>query len=173
TSIDIDEVESKITVNSDDADNIEWIYSTHRTVKSSPSSTQSTVVGLGKTFDFSNFQGSYVRARLTNKFGETATQPFGFAVESGSTKEDGDIISEIAGHGLTVYADRQRREVTVESTEAIDRVSVVNAAGSVVMFIEADGGNRVTFSTADLSAGVYVVVAANDYSAYTGKFINR
>ena len=173
TSIDIDEVESKITVNSDDADNIEWVYSTHRTVKSSSSSTQSTVVGLGKTFDFSNFQGSYVRARLTNKFGETATQPFGFAVESGSTKEDGDIISEIAGHGLTVYADRQRREVTVESTEAIDRVSVVNAAGSVVMFIEADGGNRVTFSTADLSAGVYVVVAANDYSAYTGKFINR
>lgn len=166
-SIEIDETNGTITINSDDADTIEWIYSTHRT-SSSASSTKSTVIGLGNKFNYKGFQGSYVRARLINKYGETALQPFGFANE-------GELGSGIASVGTTnpVKFSYNSADQTCTATcdEGIVRITLVNADGIVAKAAEYDGENNVILSTADLRDGVYVAVVLTSKAAYTAKFI--
>lgn len=161
-----DKASHLITIDSDDADRIEWISSTHRT-GSSASTTKSTVVGTGKTFDYTDFRGSYVRARLLNDYGETATQPFGFELETSTAIDPTGAASEPA---LALTHDKDMRVATLTCTEALVRVSVFNAAGVMVKYIESDGETSLAFPTADLAPGVYVVVAATPTAAYTAKF---
>lgn len=166
-SISVDKDRKTITIDSPDADNIEWIYSTHRTNPSSPSSTKSTVVGIGKTFPFEDYQGSYVRARLTNKYGETATQPFGF----GSDKMTTDNCITISPEGPAALDVKvESGSVTVNCTEPMTRISVFNVAGVMVRYLECDNLNNLTFSTSGLTTGIYVLVAATERAAYTAKF---
>lgn len=164
--ITIDDENGTITIDSDDADTIEWIYSTHRTNSSSAASTKSTVVGLGNKFDFNNYQGSYVRARLVNRYGETATQPFGFYVDKT------DVITATVGkqqeNSLTVMTDDKANSVTVGCTEVMKRITVINVAGMIVDYLEPDS-DTVTFSTSSYPTGVYIIVAATDHAAYTAK----
>lgn len=167
-SISYDPETSTITIDSNDADNIEWIYSTHRTSPSTPSSTKSTIVGLGKKFCFKNYQGSYVRARLTNKYGETATQPFGF---SSAKSSDIDLTASAAAESrLTVHTDAATDLVTVSCTEAMKRITVINTAGAIVKYLEPESTDA-TFSSAALPAGVYIIVAATERAAYTAKVL--
>lgn len=93
-----------ITVNTDDADAIYWIYSTDKPSSGSASSRKSTVVGMGKTFDFSGYQGRYVRALLTNDYGETCTQPFGIENKPGT-----------AGASSTVPYDEFEKTIFADS----------------------------------------------------------
>lgn len=170
-SINVDKENKTITIDSDDADNIEWIYSTHRTDSSSPLTTRSTVVGIGKSFPFKDYQGTYVRARLTNKYGETATQPFGFTVDNGTSHVSlPQVGEEKTDNMLKVMTDANTRTVTVECTEPMQRISVFNIAGMSVRYIECGMQTSVTFSSTDLADGVYVIVAATEKSAYTAKF---
>lgn len=166
-SITVDKEAKTITIDTDDADTIEWIYSTYRT-GSAASTTKSAVVGYGKTFDYNGFGGSYVRARLINSFGETATQPFGFECEETTSVSK---IEDKKANGLTVINNPGSDEVTLICTELMIRVSVMNAGGTIVRFMEFDGQTQVTFSKAELSNGVYVIVAATENSAYTGKIL--
>lgn len=163
----VDRDNNTITIDSDDAETIEWIYSTHRT-GSAASTTSSSIIGYGPIFDFTNYQGSYVRARLINRYGETAIQPLGFT-EKGSTSS-AEILKDKANY-LQVFTNPGAESVTLVCSEPMIRVSVVNSAGNIVKFIECDHLENMTFSKADLSAGVYVVVVATDRSAYTGKFM--
>lgn len=167
-SIYVDHDNKTITVDSDDADKIEWISSTHRTNASSPSTTKSTVVGIGNTFPFKDFQGSYVRARLTNSKGETATQPFGF-----TDKSDVSLISTEAGVSevsLNVNYDPYTGNLTMICTEPMQRVSIVNTAGMVVRAADCDGVTTFTLPCRHLATGVYVIVVATERAAYTSKF---
>ncbi|MDE6317886.1 MAG: hypothetical protein K2L73_05760 [Muribaculaceae bacterium] len=95
------------------------------------------MVGIGKSFPLKDYQGTYVRARLTNKYGETATQPFGFTVDDGtshvSLPQDG---KEKTDKMLKVMTDANTRTVTVECTEPMQRISVFNIAGMSVRYIE-------------------------------------
>ena len=168
-SITVDETAGTITVDTDDADTVEWIYSTHRTKASDPSSRRSTVVGMGKTFDYNGFQGSYVRARLVNKYGETATQPFGF--ENSGAMDVETVAAKTSA--LTLEYDSAAREVKATCSEGLERVSLVNAAGAVVKVVECGGATSVTIPAADLAVGVYIAVAATDRTAYTAKFTVR
>lgn len=165
--IEVDHENQTITIDSDDADTVEWIYSTHRT-GSSASTTQSTIIGYGPTFDFSNYQGSYVRARLVNKYGETAIQPFGFTVKTTSAVDKPSVEKS---EYLRVINNPGSESVTLVCSEPMLRVSVVNAAGSVVKFMEFDKLSTITFDKSELSSGVYVVVVATEKAAYTGKFM--
>ena len=167
--ITVDEDNHLIVIDTDDADTIEWIYSTHRT-GSTPSTTRSTIVGTGNTFDYTDYQGSYVRARLVNQYGETATQPFGFTLDS-STSAETPIAESVMAHGMELSNNAAMRLVTVKATEPVERITVINAAGAIVKYVEGTGENTVTFSTAELASGVYIVVVATDYAAYTGKFV--
>lgn len=168
-SISVDPENHTISIDSDDADRIEWISSTHRTNPSSPSTTKSTVVGIGNTFPFKDFQGSYVRARLTNKNGETATQPFGFA-DSNQTTLKNECLT--ADQLLTVVYDAGTGNLTVTCTEPMQRISLVNVGGTIVRYVECQGQTRITIPCSTLAQGVYVVVCATDRAAYTAKFFN-
>lgn len=163
----VDEDACTITIESDDADTIEWIYSTHRT-STSASSTKSTVVGYGKTFNYKGYCGSYVRARLINEKGETATQPFGFGEVNTNSAA---MIGADGNRGLTLSCEQATQTVTLQCSEPMKRISIVNSAGAVVSYLECDGETEKRVSIASLPAGVYVVVAATDRAAYTGKFI--
>ena len=166
-SIEVDSENNKIVINSDDADSIEWIYSTYRT-GSAASTTKSCIVGYGDTFDFSDYQGSYVRARLVNKYGETAIQPFGFEVTNSSSVTD---VKKETSNALTVVKNPGDDSVTLICTEPMQRISVVNSAGIIVRFIECDGLSTLNVSLNEIPNGVYVVVVASEKAAYTGKFI--
>lgn len=166
-SIDVDEDNKLITIDTEDADKIEWIYSTHRT-GSAASTTKSTVVGYGNTFDYNGYQGSYVRARLINDFGETATQPFGFAVE-GSTGVSQVGLDKTSS--LTLVKNPGDNSATLKCTEPMLRISIVNSDGTIVRYYECNEAMEYTFPISELSAGVYIAVVATPTSAYTAKFI--
>lgn len=168
-SISVDESQNLITIKSNDADDIEWIYSAHRT-GTAASTTQSTVIAKGNTFDYSGFQGSYVRARLVNQYGETATQPFGFEADTSTVVDAMTGLQE--DKKIEVLYDRDTKELTVTSTEPMQRITVLNAAGAIVKYAECKGLNTVTMRVADLAPGVHIVVAATDHTAYTEKFVN-
>lgn len=169
-SIEVNHETHTITIDTPDSDKIEWIYSTHQT-GSSLSTTQSTVVGIGNKFDYTGFNGTYVRARLVNQYGETATQPFGF--ETAETTSAGAIAAdELSRHGIEVVNDRSMKRITVTATEDISRITVINAAGAIVNYVEnTAGGNTLSFSSHQLASGVHILVVATPYAAYTHKLI--
>lgn len=166
-SINVDEDKHLITVNSEDADNIKWISSFHRTGSNAASATN-TVVGHGKTFDYSGFNGTYVRALLVNKHGETATQPFGF---------DEEVITgidESASVGVNNFkVTHTGSTVIAKCNEGIDRISVFNPAGIMVKYIECGGSEEVAMSISEFDKGVYILVAACKNAAYTDKFVKE
>lgn len=167
-SLKIDEANHTITIDTDDAETIEWISSTHRTDNSNPSSLKSSVVSLGKKFDYTGFQGSYVRARLVNKYGETALQPFGFDIASGPAST---ITPAIENSILITTVNSTEQSVTFTCSEGIERISVFNTAGIMVKYMECSDETTATLSTSNLSSGVYVAVVATSHAAYTSKFI--
>lgn len=169
-SINVDENNHVITIDTDDADNIQWISSFHyagtnTASRANAASATNTVVGIGKNFDYTGFRGSYVRALLTNKHGETATQPFGFVEDAVTDLED----SVSCERELTVSCDGNN--ITVSCTDALDRISIVNTAGMVVRLIPCNGVCDMTFSTDRMAGGVYILVASGSRAAYTEKII--
>ena len=79
TDIKVDEEQQTITIQTDGL--VHWIYATDKT-STSASSARSTIVGIGNTFSYKGYQGTYVRAFITNRFGETCTQPITFVDET-------------------------------------------------------------------------------------------
>ncbi|MDE6276781.1 MAG: hypothetical protein K2M06_01585 [Muribaculaceae bacterium] len=169
-AITIDETARTISIDTDDAATIEWIYSTHRTDPASAASCKSTVVGYGKTFDYTGFQGSYVRARLINKYGETATQPFGFEDTAVSA-----IASPMASQTCRLSAcyDSDAASLSLKCGEPMLRTTLVNAAGIVVSSTEIGALTDVSISGISLVPGVYVAVVATEKAAYTAVFSAR
>lgn len=167
-SVTVDEATRTITIHTDDAETIEWISSTHRTDNSNPSTMKSSVISLGNKFDYTGFQGSYVRARLINKYGETALQPFGFDVEAGTSSSIPSLNAEPA---FSATVNTAERSVTFRCDEGLLRVTLFNTAGMMVHYSEFNGENEVRISSSDLPSGVYVAVCATPAGAYSTKFI--
>ena len=163
----VDNENHTITIDTPDADTIEWIYSTHRT-SSSASSAKSTVVGLGKTFDFTGYQGTYVRARLVNSYGETALQPFGFT--DGSESDSIEYVTSTESPLVGSYSSVDKT-LSLSCGEGIVRATVISASGIIMKTAEQEADASMKINVADLSAGVYVVVVATPGSAYTYKFV--
>lgn len=165
SSIETDDTHHLITINSDDSDEIKWISSFHRTGTAASTATN-TIVGYGKTFDYTGFRGSYVRALLKNKYGETATQPFGFDED---LIVDVNIEKAISDNNISILSDD--KNVIIRSNEPLERISVVNTSGIIVKFLQCRGEREVTFPSSDLESGIYIIVAAGDRTACTEKLM--
>ncbi len=162
SEIEVDEATKTITIETDGL--VYWIYGTDKT-SSAASSTRSSVVGIGKTFHYNGYQGAYVRAFITNAYGETCTQPFGFIDSTLTNVEnihtDGDLK-------LFVFPNPATEEISVMMNEAntMDVIRVYDIEGKQVLSQSVDGA-LTTLPVGHLSSGIYLVTSGSR----TGKFI--
>ena len=152
TNIVVDEDNKTITIEADGL--VHWIYGTDKT-STSASSTRSSVVGIGKTFNYTNYQGSYVRALITNVYGETCTQPFGFVSEDGTDVENVITDEQLS---IVVFPNPTADQLTVFLNEVSDdeTLCVYDITGKQVMRHRVEG-NLTILPVHNLTSGIYLV----------------
>ena len=152
TNIVVDEEQHTITVEANGL--VHWIYGTDKT-SSAASSTRSSVVGIGKTFNYTNFQGTYVRAYITNMCGETCTQPFGFKNEN-STGVESLVTDEQLS--IVVFPNPTTDQLTVFLNEVHDNeeLCVYDITGQQVIRHRVEGAITI-LPVHDLTSGIYLV----------------
>ena len=152
TDIAVDEANKTITIEANGM--VYWIYGTDKT-SSAASSTRSSVVGIGKTFCYKGYQGTYVRAFITNAFGETCTQPFGFADTTQTDVENIDCDNSLK---LYVLPNPATEQISVFMNEATtkDMIHVYDITGKEVMHHQVDGA-LTTLSVNHLNTGIYLL----------------
>ena len=150
SAITVNEQSKTITVNANGL--VHWIYATDKT-SSAASSARSTVVGIGNTFCYDGYQGSYVRAYITNMYGETCTQPISFKDEKDTSVEN--IATPLA---LMLYPNPASAYVSIFMNEAQagENIVVYDLHGKVVMTAIVEGA-LTTLPVQSLPAGMYIV----------------
>lgn len=158
--ISVDNEAHTISIDSD-ADQVVWISGTDKS--GAASTRESTVVGIGKNFDFNNFQGNYVRALLTNEHGETATQPFGFNELVAAQK---DVIDSNPEQPITFNYNGSTLEITAR--DPLTAVNIFNIAGQKIATVVP----HATECTLDLDTypdDNYIILAATKQHALAYK----
>lgn len=152
TNIVVDEDNKTITIEADGL--VHWIYGTDKT-STAASSTRSSVVGIGKTFNYTNYQGSYVRALITNVYGETCTQPFGFVSEDGTDVENVITDEQLS---IVVFPNPTADQLTVFLNEVSDdeTLCVYDITGKQVMRHRVEGTLTI-LPVHNLTPGIYLV----------------
>mgnify|MGYP003302600402 CR=1 FL=1 len=152
TNIAVDEANKTITIETNGT--VSWIYGTDMT-SSSASSTRSSVVGIGNTFCYEGYQGAYVRAFITNAYGETCTQPFGFTV---STMTDVDNVAGNTELKVFVFPNPATDELRVMMNQAntAEMISVYDITGKEVMRQPVEGA-MTTLPVSHLHTGIYLL----------------
>ena len=162
--IDVNEAQKTITIEANGV--VKWIFGTDKT-SDAASSRRSTVVGIGNTFCYKGYQGSYVRALITNEYGETCTQPFGFA-----DTNTVDVENVHAGQQmlLLLYPNPAQSYLSVfmNNWEQEDVIRVYDLQGKEVKR-ETVAGAHTMMQVGELQAGIYVVVAGKR----TSKFVKE
>ena len=152
SAIYVDETNKTISVEANGL--VHWIYATDKT-SSAASSARSTVVGIGNTFCYQGYQGTYVRAFITNVFGETCTQPISFVDEKTVDVEDIQVDGQLA---LLLYPNPASAYLNVFMNYASKRevIYVYDLHGNIVLtqFVE---GAMTTLPVQSLAAGMYIV----------------
>ena len=152
SAIHVDETSKTITIEANGL--VHWIYATDKT-SSAASSARSTVVGIGNTFSYAGYQGSYVRAFITNVFGETCTQPISFLDEKTVDVEDVQMDHRLA---LLLYPNPASAYLNVFMNSASEGevIYVSDLHGNIVLthFVE---GAMTTLPVQSLAAGMYIV----------------
>ena len=162
--IDVDEAQKTITIEANGV--VKWIFGTDKT-SDAASSRRSTVVGIGNTFCYKGYQGSYVRALITNEYGETCTQPFGFADISTVDVENVHAGQQML---LLLYPNPAQSYLSVfmNQWEEEDEIRVYDLQGKEVKR-ETVAGAHTMMQVGGLQAGIYVVVAGKR----TSKFVKE
>ena len=152
TNIAVDEANKTITIETNGM--VSWIYGTDMT-SSSSSSTRSSVVGIGNTFCYEGYQGAYVRAFITNAYGETCTQPFGF---TDSTTTDVDNMVDNTELKVFVFPNPATDELRVMMNQAntAELISVYDITGKEVMRQPVEGA-LTTLPVSQLHTGIYLL----------------
>ena len=152
SSIKVDEMAQTITIEANGL--VHWIYATDKT-SSAASSARSTVVGIGNTFCYAGYQGSYVRAFITNVFGETCTQPISFADEK---TVDVDNISVENRLALLLYPNPANAYLNVfmNAYEQEDMINIYDVNGKLLITTSV-GGAVTNVPVESLSTGMYIV----------------
>ena len=152
TNVVVDEEQQTIAIETDGL--VHWIYGTDKT-STSASSTRSSVVGIGNTFHYSGFQGSYVRAYITNVYGETCTQPFGFK-DKNSTSVENVLADEQLS--IVVFPNPVTDQLTVFLNEVRDNevLCVYDITGKQVMRHRVEGTLTI-LPVHNLTSGIYLV----------------
>ena len=142
------------------------IYATDKT-SSAASSARSTVVGIGNTFSYAGYQGSYVRAFITNVFGETCTQPISFKDKNSVNVENVPSEERLA---LMLYPNPAEAYLNVFMNEADTEqtIKVYDLHGKAVLSHKVEGAVT-TLPIASLPAGMYIV----QVGARVGKFFKE
>jgi hypothetical protein len=125
------------------------------------------VVGIGNTFCYKGYQGSYVRALITNEYGETCTQPFGFADTSTVDVENVHADQQML---LLLYPNPAQSYLSVfmNNWEQEDVIRVYDLQGKEVKR-ETVAGAHTMMQVGELQAGMYIVVAGKR----TSKFVKE
>ena len=168
SAIDHDVNASTITIDTPDADEIQWISSTDIPSGASPSARKSTVIGYGKTFCYTGFLGSYVRALLKNDYGETCTQPFGFVREDQASSAA--QIADDSSVSLEMYPNPATDFVSFTSSAPIETVTVVSLDGAVVLKASSSSSS-LQLDVTSLTSGTYLAVVSVGGRAETKKLI--
>ena len=163
TSIEVDEQAQTITIEANGL--VHWIYATDKT-SSAASSARSTVVGIGKTFCYKGYQGSYVRAYITNVYGETCTQPISFIDKSMVGVENVPVttLSIMAYPNPTV----DELNIFMNHSECEDVIRIYDINGREVVVTPVQGALTV-LSVRELPSGMYLLQSGNR----TARFIKE
>ena len=150
--ISVDEINKTITIAANGL--VHWIYATDKT-STSASSARSTVVGIGNTFSYAGYQGSYVRAFITNVYGETCTQPISFADEKTVDVEDIPVENRLA---LLLYPNPANAYLNVfmNAYEQKDMIHIYDTNGKLLI-IKLVVGAVTMVPVQSLSSGMYIV----------------
>ncbi len=152
SAINVDETNKTITIHANGL--IHWIYATDKT-SSAASSARSTVVGIGDTFCYAGYQGSYVRAFITNVFGETCTQPISFADEKTVNVDNISVENRLA---LLLYPNPANAYLNVfmNAYEQEDMINIYDVNGKLLITTSV-GGAVTNVPVESLSTGMYIV----------------
>ena len=150
-AIHVDESEKTITIDANGL--VYWIYATDKT-SSSASSARSTVVGIGNTFSYKGYQGSYVRALITNMYGETCTQPISFKDVNATSLEN--ISTQTLA--LMLYPNPASAYLNVFMNSACEgeMIYVYDLHGNTVLTHVVEGA-LTNLPVQSLGAGMYIV----------------
>lgn len=163
--IKIDADNHTITIDTDATD-VYWICSTD-IKNSTPDTRKSTVLAVGKEFDYTGYQGRYVRALLTNEFGETCTQPFGFKDKTSGIEE----ISSAKEIELSLYPNPASDVLNIKATGEIKSVKLYDIVGRCVLAQECGGMTETTINVAQLISGNYIVAVETEITTVNKKLI--
>ncbi len=153
--IETDKEAKTITIDTD-TEEVYWISSTD--VNGGVASTRkSTVVGYGKTFYYDGYQGNYVRAMIKNKYGETCTQPFGFADKNYSAVADVQKKEQ-----LHIYPNPSSDVLSIHADMEMESISIINLSGQVVKSYPSIKTTAFEANVRDLAAGVYILQVISD-----------
>jgi len=168
-SISTDAATHTITIQTD-AKEVYWISATDISQANAPATRKSTILAVGNQFDYTGFQGRYVRALLVNEFGETCTQPFGFTYE-GETA----LISPISpSQGINVYPNPMKTHAEVRCAHSITHVRLINLMGQIVYEQHTTPTQHLTLRLpALLPQGQYILSATTTEGVETLRIIKK
>ena len=163
SSIVVDHTNQTITIEANGL--VQWIYGTDKT-STAASSTRSSVVGIGKTFSYKGFQGTYVRAFITNNYGETCTQPISFIDQNAAGLEN----TQHQQIQLLVYPNPATDYISVFTKQIAPHewIQVYDVSGRQLIS-QPSNGVLTTLSIDALSQGLYLVKVGQ----YTATFIKE
>ncbi len=163
TSIEVDEQTQTITIEANGL--VHWIYATDKT-SSAASSARSTVVVIGNTFCYKGYQGSYVRAYITNVYGETCTQPISF-IDKNMVDVENVLVPTLS---IMAYPNPTMDELNVfmNQSEREDMIRIYDVNGREVGATPVQGALTV-LSVRDLPSGIYLLQSGNRMSRFIKK----
>ena len=164
TNIEVDEQAQTITVDANGL--VHWIYATDKT-SSAASSARSTVVGIGKTFCYKGYQGTYVRAYISNVYGETCTQPIGF-IDKNTVDVDNVVVTNPLSIHVFPNPTADNLNVFMNHSEQEDKIHIYDLNGGEIMIVPVQGPMTVV-EVSGLNSGLYLVKAGNR----VGRFIKE
>ncbi len=160
-SIVVDETNKTITIDTPDK-NVYWISGTDK--NGANSTRKSTVIAYGKTFSYANFCGTYVRAFITNDFGETCTQPFGFHNNPEVS------VNEIQEDFLQIFPNPTTNDINIVTTENVigENYTIYDITGKIVKS-EMINSRLTSINVQSFSEGLYLVKVGD----FVSKFIKK
>src|SRR6218665_2742459 len=81
----------------------------------------------------------------------------------------GDVITETLRSGVTAYPAPFTDQLMVKSDKEMDRLSLIDMRGSVVMRLSLNGAKETSLQTGNLSSGIYIVRIWNRQGEYSIK----
>lgn len=163
SSIAVDDVEKTISIQTNGQD-IYWISGT----EGFGANRKSSIVGYGSTFYYDGFKGNYIRAFITNAYGETCTQPFGFTKIVETSIENTSVGDT---QTILIYPNPTKESINIVNQQPIQFIKIQTLMGQTVQIIQANNVNQVEVDMSKFSNGIYIVSCKTDSAIETKTII--